>query len=124
MSSEQKTKLPGFGLPLDYLPLWDRLLEENNERFPHAIADFFATEGITCREQRMLEFINQITDKPWWTEKIYDEKIVSKWRTEACGTRQQQETSDQHLSEKCFEFVGFWTQLLVSPGSLADLELV
>lgn len=97
--------LPGFGLPLDHMPKWKR--DGEKLRFPHAIADFFAIEGVTCREQRMLDFINQITDKPRWTEKIYDETIVGRWRVEACGTREQQETSDQHLSEKCSDYVSF-----------------
>lgn len=97
-------KLPGFGLPLDHMPEWSRTREKH--RFPHAIADFFATEGVTLREQRMLDFINQITDKDRWTEKIYDEAILRNWKQEACGTHQQQETSPKHLSTKCFDYVG------------------
>lgn len=100
----ENIKLPGFGLPIDEMPKWWRDKEKN--RFPHAIADFFATHGVTRREQRMLDFVNQITDKPRWTGKIHDEQIVAKWRDEACGTKEQQEWNDQFLSEKCFNYVG------------------
>ncbi|EMC96217.1 hypothetical protein BAUCODRAFT_467102 [Baudoinia panamericana UAMH 10762] len=94
---------PGFGLPLDQLPPWNRD-DSNHERFPHAIADFFATRGVTIREQRMLDFINQITDKPSWWEKIHNEDIVARWRSEACGNREQQYTSEGHLSVACFDY--------------------
>ena len=97
-------KLPGFGLPLDDMPKWQRKGEK--ARFPHAIADFFATAGVTLREQRMLDFINQITDKPHWSEKVYNDEIVERWRREACGSEAEQETSSEHLSEKCFNWVG------------------
>lgn len=57
------------------------------------------------REQTMLDFVSQITDKPRWTEKIHDDTVVDKWRQEACGTQKQQEFSDAHLSVACFDFV-------------------
>lgn len=102
---------PGFGLPLEQLPKWVRPSPRNkteNTRFPHAIADFFATSGVTLRERRMLDFINQVTDKPRWWEKIQDDGIVANWRTEACGSEgseDQQRTSAQHLDRKSFDYV-------------------
>lgn len=102
MPAETQLKLPGFGLPLDAMP---KDHQYGTTRFPHAIADYFATDGVTIREQTMLEFMSQITDKPMWTEKIYDDTIVEKWRQEACGTKKQQEFSDAHLSMACFDFV-------------------
>jgi hypothetical protein len=58
-----RIRLPGFGKEVTYLPdpVWDRGAEEW-ERFPHAIADALASSGVTLRERRMLEFVNQITD--------------------------------------------------------------
>lgn len=103
MDSAEMVQLPGFGLPLDDIPKWQRRGEKH--RFPHAICDFFATAGVTLREQRMLDFINQITDKPRWWEKVYDEEILGKWHVEACGSDADQETSPDHLSQKCFEWV-------------------
>ncbi|KAK3654141.1 hypothetical protein LTR56_004195 [Elasticomyces elasticus] len=96
-------QLPGLGLPLDAMPKW-RGTRNKSERFPHAIADFFSVDGVTRREQRMLDFINQITDKPQWWEKVRDEEILSRWRIEACGTAEQQRTSPDHLDAKCFDY--------------------
>ncbi|KAK7966271.1 uncharacterized protein PG986_000548 [Apiospora aurea] len=49
----------------------------------------------------MLDFVNQITDKPDWHRKVSDEQIVQKWKEEAV---QFDETLDDfYLSEKMFE---------------------
>lgn len=107
-------KRPGFGLPLEHLPKWTRPSRDQqteNARFPHAIADFFATSGVTLREQRMLDFINQVTDKPKWWEKILDEGVVANWRAEACGTENEQRTSARHLDQKSFDYVSTATVL-------------
>ncbi|EKG09891.1 hypothetical protein MPH_13098 [Macrophomina phaseolina MS6] len=92
--------LPGFGLPLDTLPSWS--VEHNKDRFPHAIADFFASEGITVRERRMLDFVTRITDKPEWDRKVFDEAIVAKWKTEAC--KFDETCQDVYLSEAMFSY--------------------
>jgi hypothetical protein len=60
-TDDDRIRLPGFGLDVDYLPDWTRQ-DEEWKRFPHAIADALASNGVTIRERRMLEFINQITD--------------------------------------------------------------
>ena len=104
MNDEERIQLPGFGLPVDSMSTEH---EYGAQRFPHAIADYFSTDGVTIREQTMIEFINQVTDKPNWTEKVHDESIVEKWRREACGTMHQQKYSDQHLSDKCFDYVRY-----------------
>jgi hypothetical protein len=95
---------PGSGLPLEDMPTWEDGAEDNR-RFPHAIADFFSTQGVTLREQRMLEFISQVTDKPSWWEKINNPEIVARWREEACGTEEQQRTSSDHLDHNSFDYV-------------------
>ena len=61
VDDERRIKLPGFGLNIDHLPVWDRS-DKEWKRFPHAIADALASAGVTIRERRMLEFVNQITD--------------------------------------------------------------
>lgn len=104
MSTQTTLQRPGFGLPLEQMPGWGQR-NSKNERFPHAIADFFATEGVTCREQRMLDFVNQITDKPGWWEKVHNEAILARWREEACGNEDQQRTSAAHLNKNCFDYV-------------------
>ncbi|KAK8004506.1 hypothetical protein PG989_004225 [Apiospora arundinis] len=93
-------RLPGFGLPMQYLPTWSSN-PEKSKRFPHAIADYLASKGITERELRMLDFVNQITDKPDWHKKVFDEQIVQKWKAE--GVRHDDNLADFYLSEKMFE---------------------
>lgn len=81
-------------LPVEYLPAWNKkprwiemspsgaakvLAPPLIERFPHAIADDTACEGVTLREQRMLDFVNGISDKPEWERKVFDEDIIAKW---------------------------------------------
>lgn len=61
MDDDNRIRLPGFGEEITYLPDWDRG-DDEWARFPHAIADALASSGVTVRERRMLEFINQITD--------------------------------------------------------------
>jgi len=101
-SSQTRVQLPGFGLPLEHLPKWTRDAS-TSERFPHAIADFFAGGGVSLRERRMLDFINKISDKPGWERKVFDEEIVLKWRTE--GVAHSEVLGDLILSEKMFDFV-------------------
>ncbi|RAK95595.1 DUF4246 domain-containing protein [Aspergillus ibericus CBS 121593] len=96
-----RTSLPGFGQPLKTnLPLIDS--EGKRRRFPHAICDTCNGVGISLRERRMLELINQITDKPEWDRKVFDEEIVSKWRSEACVWRA--ELREDYLSAAMFDY--------------------
>ena len=98
--------LPGFGLPVDHMPgKYVRSRNTPYTRFPHAIADNVASDGVTVRERRMLQFIDQISDKPEWERKVFDEEIVGKWRAEA--GREDEEIGDVVLSEEMFEYVSF-----------------
>ena len=38
---------------------------------------------LTAREYVMIEFMSNVTDKPDWDKKVFDEIIVGRWRTEA-----------------------------------------
>jgi hypothetical protein len=114
----EKIKLPGFGLPVETMPDWIRG-GNNGERFPHAIADIVASEGVTVRERRMLYFINQITDKPEWERKVFDDEIVSSWRK--MRNVRPAELNDEILSEKMFDFVGFYNQ--ACPTSILTLTV-
>lgn len=67
--------MPGFGLPLNHLP---------EDFFPAAVLNWEAVP-ITVRERCMLCFINEITDKPDWSKKVFEKKIVGKWKAEAVG---------------------------------------
>jgi hypothetical protein len=111
MSSSQRSipdrtsrvQLPGFGLPVQHLPLYSKGNPEKCQRFPHAIADYLASKGVTLRERRMLDFIDKISDKPEWERKVFDENIVSKYRAEACVYAD--DIGDEILSEQMFDYV-------------------
>ncbi|KAK8017786.1 hypothetical protein PG993_014112 [Apiospora rasikravindrae] len=102
-SAGERIQLPGFGLPMQVHPTPPNAPAnpEKSTRFPHAIADYFASNGVTERELRMLDFVNQITDKPDWHRKVSDEQIVKKWEKEA--VRFDETLDDFYLSEKMFE---------------------
>lgn len=93
--------LPGFGLPVNHMSQWwyskweaDNILLE---RYPNAISDW-AGEPITVREKNMMAMVNQITDKPEWRQKVFDETITAKWRTETVTDQ------GQGFTENMFEF--------------------
>lgn len=106
MSNEQnqEVRLPGFGRPINDVPLEQLDGHGKRLRFPHAIADSCDTEGVTVRERRMLDFINQITDKPEWERKVFDEAIVAKWQEEGCVWNE--DLTDYYLSSDMFGYVG------------------
>jgi hypothetical protein len=90
--------LPGLNVPIQYLP---------TPRFQHAIADMVNTEPITVREIRMLDFVNQITEKPNWESKVFEQTIVAKWKEEASQTIKIGDFDDVVLSEEMFDLVSF-----------------
>ncbi|KAK4443544.1 hypothetical protein QBC34DRAFT_416930 [Podospora aff. communis PSN243] len=75
MATSEK-KFPGFGLPVESVPKWDESTHSH-------LSSPWSSSGVTLREQRMMSFINTITDKPDWETKVFDDKIVAKWREEA-----------------------------------------
>lgn len=70
---------------------------DSKEQFPNAIEDW-AAEPATVRERAMIAMMDSITDKPDWNRKIFDEKIVGKWRQEALD-------SDIDVSDKMLDWV-------------------
>jgi hypothetical protein len=86
----ERTKLPGFGLPIQEMPEYALLPKKYHDaptltylRFPNAIADWCGSSGVTIYERRMLGLMGQITDKPNWHEKVFDHTIVARWWAEA-----------------------------------------
>ncbi|KAG6844881.1 hypothetical protein H0H87_002716 [Tephrocybe sp. NHM501043] len=81
---ESRIKLPGFGLRLDY-----NLGDGPHQLFINALDNDDLGSGraqlplTTLREFEMLKFMNVVTDKPNWHEKVFDDSITSKWREEA-----------------------------------------
>ncbi|KAK1752853.1 hypothetical protein QBC47DRAFT_348022 [Echria macrotheca] len=93
MASTAKNEFPGLGLPVEH---------DKTALLPLAIDGGWLSWGITLREMRMLDFINQITDKPGWEHKVFDEAIVSRWRAEADA--RPLVDGDPYLSKPMFDF--------------------
>ena len=100
----ERTKLPGFGLPVNYRP---------NDYFPNAVQDWSGTI-LTVREQNMMAIMDDITDKPTWDIKIFDDSVVQTWRQEALATE------ERDVSEKMFDWV--CTNLLRSLKTIGSMR--
>ncbi|KXX80377.1 hypothetical protein MMYC01_203273 [Madurella mycetomatis] len=94
MASLPKNMFPGLGLPVEHL---------GDKAFPLAVDRSWASNGVTLREKRMLDFIGKITDKPGWEVKVFDQDIVSRWRAEA-DVRLPEFDGDVYLSQDMFNF--------------------
>ncbi|KAI1127606.1 hypothetical protein F5Y10DRAFT_278054 [Nemania abortiva] len=97
--TSHRLKLPGFGMALD------GHLDFGKGYFLHALSERFESNGLKLREVRMMEFMNQITDKPEWDRKVFDEEIISAWRQEAMGPGAQEMDldGDVYMTEKMFD---------------------
>ncbi|KAK1226404.1 hypothetical protein PQX77_010615 [Marasmius sp. AFHP31] len=99
------TELPGFGLPVNAMPQdtyemfnpKSKDLKHGRLCFPNPITTW-AAPNITIGEKNMLAVMNEITDKPEWEVKVFDDAIVSKWKEEALS----RESMD--FSEKMFDY--------------------
>ena len=75
-TSQQRVKLPGFGLPMDHLP---------PKHYPFLLGDLgHDWMGITLhiREACMLKVIEELTNKPEWWRKVMDDEIADRWKQE------------------------------------------
>ena len=97
---DQGVKLPGLGLAMDHEPLLAK-------RYPHAISDSYMvlSKGVSLRERRMMEFIGNITDKPNWDRKVFDDTIVGKWKEEAKIVPFEDDDGDVYLTDFMFDSV-------------------
>ncbi|KAF5858576.1 hypothetical protein ETB97_004261 [Aspergillus alliaceus] len=112
--------LPGFTLPLDFIPFGGRQLFDYSKPSPQVVRNpqgarkrlfpsVLNTEDIqkghaalpftTRRELAMLHLMNEVTDKPQWELKVFDDEIVARWRTEVS----QNTTLD--ISEQMLDYV-------------------
>ena len=94
MAASSNRKFPGFGLPVDHL---------GDSEVPLAIDGSWLSNGVTLREQRMMDCISQITDKPGWEMKVFDDDIVSRWRAESDG--RSTADGDIFMSQTMFNYV-------------------
>lgn len=83
-------KLRGIGIPINDLTGMKKMRSSqtndrsefyHEEKFESAVLGW---EGLptTVMEKTMTAFMGEITDKPEWTRKVFDEIIVTKWRAE------------------------------------------
>lgn len=96
MAAPQKNELPGLGLPIKFPADANRFAKSP---LPTALNEGWASSGVTLREQRMMAFIDTITDKPGWEEKVFDEFIVAKWREEAKVGPDTDDSEDEQKKE-------------------------
>ncbi|KAG7045184.1 duf1665 domain containing protein [Colletotrichum scovillei] len=74
-------RLPGYGLPLNYLP-------DKRDRFPVLMEDTnksWKASTLLIREVCMLKFMEDITNKPEWWRKVRDPVISARWKEEVQG---------------------------------------
>lgn len=51
--------------------------------FPKVVLENWEATVLGTRELYLLAFIEEITNKPGWNKKVFDDAIVAKWRAEA-----------------------------------------
>jgi hypothetical protein len=95
-------QLPGYGLPVQEMTV-NR--DPKGPKIRHPISDGVSSDPVTVRELRMLQFMDQITDKPDWEKKVFDETILAKWKDEAGQEVDVDGAADVMLSERMFEYV-------------------
>ncbi|KAH6684976.1 hypothetical protein F5X68DRAFT_21397 [Plectosphaerella plurivora] len=71
--------LPGYGKPLEET---NSEWQHENRRFPSLLTDEFNGPTLTIREFFMLWCVEQITNKPNWNTKVFDDEILAKWKVE------------------------------------------
>jgi hypothetical protein len=76
MEKPESHQYPGVNLPLRVMAEGFRL--GSCEGAPGSLSDL-----LPMREVAMMILMDRLTDKPNWHEKVFDEAIVAKWRTEA-----------------------------------------
>ncbi|PPR02043.1 hypothetical protein CVT24_011203 [Panaeolus cyanescens] len=89
--AEPSNRLPGFGLPLNYVPRktdkdYIGPLLPNAISLGELVSENVALSATTLREISMLRFMNAITDKPDWHVKVCDDDIVKKWKAEVLAS--------------------------------------
>ncbi|CAK7268113.1 hypothetical protein SEPCBS57363_002931 [Sporothrix epigloea] len=99
-AASDRVSLPGFGLSLS--AGWDR----NKSKFPRAFDGHGRgklSRGLTQREQRMLEFMDDFTSDRDWTHNLYNKKLMQKWRF---STRWDERVMDRddYLSDEMFDY--------------------
>ncbi|KAJ4022272.1 hypothetical protein NW752_000525 [Fusarium irregulare] len=97
-------KLPGFGLPLNYMMV--------GKPFPVVLGEYeepkdWKAKTLTIRETCMLKVIEDLTNKPEWWLKVNDPEIAAKWKKEATelpwADFRQNADFTQEMASACIE---------------------
>ncbi|KAK2735679.1 hypothetical protein FQN55_002041 [Onygenales sp. PD_40] len=109
--------LPGLSLPLDFVPRpgkKTRPAGEGREMLPSPLNDTdidFFEDGkfrlplTTRRELRMMRIMNQITEKPDWENKVFNEEITNTWILELIDKQDPLTGHSNPFSSKMADFV-------------------
>ncbi|KAJ2933512.1 hypothetical protein H1R20_g3583, partial [Candolleomyces eurysporus] len=98
---------PGHGYPFNRVPE-EMDADYRGEPFPSALVqsgDSYNSgvlDPITLRELTMLRFMNEVTDKPDWTAKVFDKIIIAKWKEESVNLPDS--TLVNHITERMFTY--------------------
>ncbi|RDB28238.1 hypothetical protein Hypma_001499 [Hypsizygus marmoreus] len=119
----KRVDLPGFTLPLNFTPraafdtfelrgsdgeyvmVHYEAEGEGENLFPNALnGNDLAQGGVSLRitslrEIAMMQLMNQLTDKPDWDRKVFDDKIVSLWKAEVLAD--QERDISQQMADWC-----------------------
>jgi hypothetical protein len=88
----RRVRLPGFGLFAHY--------HEGSSAYLN-----FLSSGVTLREQRMLDFVNQVTDRAGWHTEVFDDGAVERWLAETAVDPDALD-GDVYMSRQMVDFVG------------------
>ncbi|KAI0386982.1 hypothetical protein F5Y04DRAFT_275437 [Hypomontagnella monticulosa] len=97
--SQSLSLSPDLGLPLEH--------EQPYMKFSYSdmqnCSVGFESKGLTQREIRMMDFMNRVTDKPSWEEKIFDSSIVSEWLEEGRSASTNYLDGDEFFSKSMYD---------------------
>ncbi|KAF8061697.1 hypothetical protein FPV67DRAFT_292644 [Lyophyllum atratum] len=97
--SVEPFKLPGFGLPFNFIPR--KYNGDARDLFRNALHGQDLRDGAatlpltTLREFTMLRLMNEFTDKPNWHQQVFDETIMSSWKADALLWNNGTDVSEQ-----------------------------
>ena len=102
-------ELPGFGYSVTKMPYQvynsdaKKRKIRRRMRFPTALGEDDPNEEeitpFVFREVLMLRIMNELTDKPEWSRKVFDENITKKWRDEALSAQ------PDNVTDECINYV-------------------
>ncbi|RDB22804.1 hypothetical protein Hypma_010044 [Hypsizygus marmoreus] len=120
-------QLPGFGLPLNFTPCAESPFGpakgEGRDLFRNALdmrdiqSGYVLLPLTTLREFTMLHLMNELTDKPDWHKKVFDDTIAAKWKSEALATESLDIT--QKMVDWCIDELRYKAKTFQDTGAVS-----